>query len=203
MKWFLMKKHDPKQSMTLDEIKFDGWIYPHWLDEFNVWITSKSNGMYFYGCEMIQLDEFCAKRLINDWMKFHVISKWKTLHAWNITYSLFHPWNNSFKVCLSNIIHLNYMMEHPWNIIHVFEWINLHSYFCGWNFITFRIKWNSLRKYHLHYYFIHKIYFIHRFVTFSKIQPYLLDEYQWNNICEFSMDKLGWMDHISWTFKMN
>jgi hypothetical protein len=94
-------------------------------------------------------------------------------------------------------------MEHPLNIIHVFEWINLHSYFCGWNFVTFKIKWSSLREYHLHYYFIHKIYFIHSFFTFSKIQPYLLDEYQWNIICEFSMDKLGWMDYISWTFKMN
>jgi len=66
MKWFLMKKHDPKQSMTLDEIKFDGWIYPHWLNEFNLWITSKSNHMYFYGCEMIQLDELPTK--INKWL---------------------------------------------------------------------------------------------------------------------------------------
>jgi hypothetical protein len=73
MKWFLMKKHDPKQSMNLDEINFDGWIYPHWLNEFNLWNTSKSNHMYFYGCELIQLDEFYPRRLINDWMKFHVI----------------------------------------------------------------------------------------------------------------------------------
>jgi len=126
-------------------------------------------------------------------MKFHVISKWKTLHAWKITYSLFHPWNNSFKVCSSSIVHLNSMMEHPWNIVHVFEWINLHSYFCGWNFTTFRIKWSSCTKYHLHYYFIHKIYFIHSSFTFNKIQHIC-----WMNINEISFVNFQWTNLVEW-----
>ncbi len=38
-----MEKTEPKQSISIGEIKFDGWTYTHWLDELHVCIMSKGN----------------------------------------------------------------------------------------------------------------------------------------------------------------
>jgi len=40
---FLWRKHEPKQSISISEIKFDGWTYTHWLDELHACIMSKGN----------------------------------------------------------------------------------------------------------------------------------------------------------------
>ncbi len=48
---FLWRENGIKQSICMDEMDFDQWIYHYWLDEFYGWLCPKCNDMNFSGMQ--------------------------------------------------------------------------------------------------------------------------------------------------------
>jgi hypothetical protein len=48
---FVWRKNGLKQSVSMDEMDFDQWIYHYWLDEFHGWLCPKCNDMNFSGMQ--------------------------------------------------------------------------------------------------------------------------------------------------------
>ncbi len=62
MKFFLWRKYEPNQSISMGEINFDRWTFTHSCDELHMCIMSNGNDVNFL-CKLIQLDQIHCRRI--------------------------------------------------------------------------------------------------------------------------------------------